>query len=209
MRHAIRFGVALAVGVAIYRLTGFDDHGYWIPLTTLFVLRPSRGETFERIPMRAAGTIGRPRDRDRPRRAARQRPRDHGDRPRRGDCGRLRAACDRVRGLHDRDHGLRRPPHRHARNAGRSRQRASGRSGPPSGSRSPASPSSSTASGPSPPPPRPRPKPKRGLTPFRNLRRAGADAHVRPAVWAQAPSNRRRCRPRLSQLGTGSPIRPR
>ena len=57
MRHAIRFGVALALGVAIYRLTGFDDHGYWIPLTILFVLRPSRGETFERIPMRAVGTI--------------------------------------------------------------------------------------------------------------------------------------------------------
>ena len=57
MRHAIRFGAALALGVAIYRLTGFDDHGYWIPLTILFVLRPSRGETFERIPMRAAGTI--------------------------------------------------------------------------------------------------------------------------------------------------------
>ncbi len=57
LRHALRFGAALALGVAIYRVLGFDRHGYWIPLTILFVLRPSRGETLTRVPMRVAGTI--------------------------------------------------------------------------------------------------------------------------------------------------------
>ena len=57
MRHAIRFGAALALGVAIYRLAGFDDHGYWVPLTILFVLKPDAGQTTERIAMRAAGTV--------------------------------------------------------------------------------------------------------------------------------------------------------
>jgi uncharacterized membrane protein YccC len=57
LRHALRFGVALAIGVAIYRLAGFDDHGYWVPLTILFVLKPDPDQTFERIAMRAAGTV--------------------------------------------------------------------------------------------------------------------------------------------------------
>lgn len=57
LRHAIRFGAALAVGVAIYRLAGFDDHGYWVPLTILFVLKPDVTQTTERIGMRAAGTV--------------------------------------------------------------------------------------------------------------------------------------------------------
>jgi hypothetical protein len=56
-RHALRFGVALAVGVAIYRIAGFDDHGYWVPLTILFVLKPESSQTTERIAMRAAGTV--------------------------------------------------------------------------------------------------------------------------------------------------------
>jgi Fusaric acid resistance protein-like len=57
LRHALRFGGALAIGVAIYRLVGFHDHGYWVPLTILFVLKPSAGQTSERIAMRAAGTV--------------------------------------------------------------------------------------------------------------------------------------------------------
>jgi Fusaric acid resistance protein-like len=57
LRHALRFGVAMAVGVAIYRLVGFDDHGYWVPLTIMFVLRPAAGQTSERVAMRAAGTV--------------------------------------------------------------------------------------------------------------------------------------------------------
>ena len=56
MRHALRWGAALAIGVAIYRALDFHDHGYWIPLTTLFVLKPDPDQTIERILMRAAGT---------------------------------------------------------------------------------------------------------------------------------------------------------
>jgi hypothetical protein len=57
LRHALRFGAALALGVAIYRLVGFHDHGYWLPLTILFVLKPDPRQTSERIVMRAAGTV--------------------------------------------------------------------------------------------------------------------------------------------------------
>ena len=56
-RHAIRYGVALAVGVAIYRIAGMKEHGYWIPLTILFVLRPERDETDRRLVLRAVGTL--------------------------------------------------------------------------------------------------------------------------------------------------------
>ncbi len=56
-RHALRWGVALGVGVAAYHLLDLGLHGYWVPLTVLFVLRPSYGETWERILMRGAGTL--------------------------------------------------------------------------------------------------------------------------------------------------------
>ncbi|MGE5408840.1 MAG: FUSC family protein, partial [Syntrophothermus sp.] len=55
-RHALRFGAALAVGVATYRLLGLRSHGFWIPLTILFVMRPERGETDRRLVLRAVGT---------------------------------------------------------------------------------------------------------------------------------------------------------
>jgi uncharacterized membrane protein YccC len=57
LRHAIRFGVALALGVAIYRVFDMDDHGFWIPLTILFVMRPDRDETYLRLVLRAVGTV--------------------------------------------------------------------------------------------------------------------------------------------------------
>jgi hypothetical protein len=57
LRHALRFGAAMAIGVAIYRLVGFHDHGYWVPLTILFVLKLDVSQTSERIGMRAAGTV--------------------------------------------------------------------------------------------------------------------------------------------------------
>jgi hypothetical protein len=57
LRHALRFGAALAFGVAIYRVIDLGEHGYWVPLTILFVLKPGQGQTFERIAMRAAGTV--------------------------------------------------------------------------------------------------------------------------------------------------------
>ncbi len=56
-RHALRFGAALGAGVAAYWLLGMDDHGYWIPLTILFVMRPERDETDHRLVLRAIGTV--------------------------------------------------------------------------------------------------------------------------------------------------------
>jgi len=56
-RHAIRFGAALAAGVATYRLLDLHEHGFWIPLTILFVMRPDRGETDHRLILRALGTV--------------------------------------------------------------------------------------------------------------------------------------------------------
>ncbi|HEX8753848.1 MAG TPA: FUSC family protein [Solirubrobacterales bacterium] len=55
-RHALRFGAALAVGVGAYWALGWQDHGFWVPLTILFVLRPEEGETFHRLSLRAVGT---------------------------------------------------------------------------------------------------------------------------------------------------------
>ncbi len=55
-RHALRFGGALAAAVAVYWLLGMHEHGFWIPLTVLFVLRPEEEETFRRLILRAVGT---------------------------------------------------------------------------------------------------------------------------------------------------------
>ena len=55
-RHGIRFGAALAAGVAVYRIFDMDNHGFWIPLTILFVMRPDRDETYLRLVLRAVGT---------------------------------------------------------------------------------------------------------------------------------------------------------
>ncbi len=56
-RHAIRFGAALAAGVALYRLLEMDVHGFWVPLTILFVMRPEIDETHKRLILRALGTV--------------------------------------------------------------------------------------------------------------------------------------------------------
>jgi len=56
-RHGIRFGAALAAGVAAYWILGLHQHGYWIPLTILFVMRPVRSETDHRLILRALGTV--------------------------------------------------------------------------------------------------------------------------------------------------------
>lgn len=55
-RHGLRFGAALAAGVSVYWLIGMHEHGFWIPLTILFVLRPEKEETFRRLILRAVGT---------------------------------------------------------------------------------------------------------------------------------------------------------
>ena len=56
-RHALRWGSALGAAVAIYRIVDLQGHGYWIPLTVLFVLKPSTDDTWERVAMRTAGTV--------------------------------------------------------------------------------------------------------------------------------------------------------
>jgi uncharacterized membrane protein YccC len=54
-RHAIRLGATVAAGTALYR--GLDlPHGYWVPLTVLFILRPDFGSTFTRGLQRYIGT---------------------------------------------------------------------------------------------------------------------------------------------------------
>jgi uncharacterized membrane protein YccC len=57
LRHAIRSGGALGLAVAAYHVVHLGRHGYWIPLTVIFVLKPGRIETDERIEMRIAGTF--------------------------------------------------------------------------------------------------------------------------------------------------------
>src|SRR5207302_4912828 len=48
-RHAIRLGITLALATALYRLLPLPlERGYWIPITTLLVLRPDFTTTFTR-----------------------------------------------------------------------------------------------------------------------------------------------------------------
>ncbi len=54
-RHAVRLAVATAVGAGLYRALDLW-HGYWVPLTVLFILRPEFGSTFTRGLQRYAGT---------------------------------------------------------------------------------------------------------------------------------------------------------
>lgn len=57
LRHSLRWGIALGAAVAIYRFIDLQGHGYWIPLTVLFVLKPTTDDTWERVAMRTVGTI--------------------------------------------------------------------------------------------------------------------------------------------------------
>ena len=57
LHHGVRWGIALGIGTAAYHVVDLGPHGYWIPLTVLFVLRPTPGETSERMAMRGVGTI--------------------------------------------------------------------------------------------------------------------------------------------------------
>ncbi len=57
-RHAIRLGVALALATALYRLLPLPlERGYWIPVTTLLVLRPDFTTTFTRGLASMLGTM--------------------------------------------------------------------------------------------------------------------------------------------------------
>jgi uncharacterized membrane protein YccC len=55
-RHALRLGVSLSVGVILYSITNLPM-GYWITLTTMLVLKPNLGATFQRFFQRVGGTI--------------------------------------------------------------------------------------------------------------------------------------------------------
>jgi hypothetical protein len=57
VRHGLRWGLALAAAVVAGHIVDLGPHGYWIPLTVLFVLTPQQSQTLERIAMRAAGTL--------------------------------------------------------------------------------------------------------------------------------------------------------
>lgn len=54
--HALRYTVALGLATAAYRLTHLS-HGYWIPLTVAFVLRPDYATTLTRGVARVVGTM--------------------------------------------------------------------------------------------------------------------------------------------------------
>lgn len=54
LRHALRLAGATGAGVALARATGMQ-HGYWIALTTLMVMRPQTAHTVERCLARMAG----------------------------------------------------------------------------------------------------------------------------------------------------------
>ncbi len=55
-RHALRLGVSLTIGVIFYSITNLPM-GYWITLTTMLVLKPNLGATFQRFFQRVGGTI--------------------------------------------------------------------------------------------------------------------------------------------------------
>jgi hypothetical protein len=57
LRHALRSAGALGAAVGAYHVIDLGPHAYWIPLTVLFVLSSDRAQTYERIWMRAAGTV--------------------------------------------------------------------------------------------------------------------------------------------------------
>lgn len=55
-RHAIRLAVALGLATLVYRFLPLS-RGYWLPLTTLIVLRPEFTTTFSRGAARVLGTL--------------------------------------------------------------------------------------------------------------------------------------------------------
>jgi hypothetical protein len=56
MRHAIRSAGALGAATAAYHVIDLGPHGYWVPLTVLFVMTSDRAQTYQRVWMRAIGT---------------------------------------------------------------------------------------------------------------------------------------------------------
>jgi hypothetical protein len=56
-RYALHLGAALALATGLERTIGLRN-GYWVPLTTLLVLRPGARKTLARAVSRTAGTLG-------------------------------------------------------------------------------------------------------------------------------------------------------
>ncbi|GIC78924.1 YccS family putative transporter [Moritella sp. F3] len=54
-RHAIRLTLGIALGIGI--ILASDLHGYWVVLTTLFVLQPSYSATRVKLKQRISGTL--------------------------------------------------------------------------------------------------------------------------------------------------------
>ncbi|MBE9001909.1 FUSC family protein [Nostoc sp. LEGE 12447] len=55
-RHALRISVTLTLGVILYSITNLPM-GYWVTLTSILVLKPNLGATFQRFFQRVGGTI--------------------------------------------------------------------------------------------------------------------------------------------------------
>ncbi len=55
-RHAVRLTVTVTLAAALYRVLELP-HGYWVPLTALWMLRPDFGSTFTRGLQRYIGTV--------------------------------------------------------------------------------------------------------------------------------------------------------
>lgn len=55
-RHAVRLAVAMGIATALSRIH-FVPHGYWLPLTTLVVLKPDFATTISRGIARVCGTV--------------------------------------------------------------------------------------------------------------------------------------------------------
>lgn len=55
-RHGVRLAVALAAGYALLHLANLPQ-GYWVMLTTVFVLLPTYSDTWRRLGQRLSGTV--------------------------------------------------------------------------------------------------------------------------------------------------------
>ncbi len=55
-RHALRIAVTLTVGVILYNIINLPM-GYWVTLTSILVLKPNFGATYQRFFQRVGGTI--------------------------------------------------------------------------------------------------------------------------------------------------------
>ncbi len=56
LRYAIHLAVGLSMAVAVERLLALRN-GYWVPMTTLLVLRPTQAQTMTRAVARTLGTL--------------------------------------------------------------------------------------------------------------------------------------------------------